>query len=473
MIGSPGLPYGTYGTASPLNKTVALKTVDVSPFEQSLSLVPPALSKSYPSETRIVDSIRLPNIFSSATAALRTRYTPADWSASNLYNYTEADSTRGTSERVRSDAVRLVGYTYDKTNISQRESSQRLGERVSDITYWRSELLQELDRMLAETNRLDDSRRSLEHALKETEKPFHVSKECLYFRENRQGIDLVRDKPEENLLREVDTIRDCQHRMRNLLDRVNLQLSRNRAARQELEHDTQNKNHALTIDHTAHSLHNYSGNITYFPGIERVDQTVSVPENWAELTNRNIQQSQTERTSSQRLRAEVEALLAATYQDMWSAWSRANSGLTLRSGELNDTRNRLLEHRNKVQQEMNDLERQIDSLKKGILDKSLPLKVVQSRLEGRTHRPETELCRDPPQHRMVREVHEISESVEALRQKLQDAEDSLHRLAQVRARLDHDIGVKTNSLYIDRDKCLGLRRSFPLSQPHLIDFNLY
>lgn len=74
---------------------------------------------------------------------------------------------------------------------------------------------------------------------------------------------------------------------------------------------------------------------------------------------------------------------------------------------------------------------------------------------------------------MVREVQELSESVEALRQKLQEAEDSLHRLAQIRARLDHDIGVKTNSLYIDRDKCLGLRRSFPLSQPHLIDFSLY
>ena len=74
---------------------------------------------------------------------------------------------------------------------------------------------------------------------------------------------------------------------------------------------------------------------------------------------------------------------------------------------------------------------------------------------------------------MVREVHEISGSIESLRQKLQEAEDSLHRLAQIRARLDHDIGVKTNSLYIDRDKCLGIRRSFPLTQPHLIDFALY
>lgn len=39
------------------------------------------------------------------------------------------------------------------------------------------------------------------------------------------GIDLVRDPPEEALLREVDTIKDCQARMKNLLDNVNLQVS--------------------------------------------------------------------------------------------------------------------------------------------------------------------------------------------------------------------------------------------------------
>ncbi|XP_076061022.1 tektin-3-like [Oratosquilla oratoria] len=468
-----GLPVMHHQPPSALNKTMAMKTVDTRPFEQSLSLVPPTLSRAYPTDSRVLDSVRFPNIFTSATSTMQTRYTPADWAQNNMSNYSDADNTRGASERIRDDAVRLVGFTYDRTSIAQRESSQRLGERVSDITYWRSELTQELERMLAETNRLHDSRRKLEQALKDTENPFHVTKECLYFRENRQGIDLVRDGPEESLLREVDTIKDCQARMKNLLERVNLQLSRNRAARHDLEHDTMNKNHALTIDHTAHRLHNHSAAITYYPGIERIDNTVSVPESWTEFSNRNIQQSQSERNSSQRMRSEVESLVASTHQEIWSAWSTSNTSLTHRSGESNDTRNRLLAHRDKVQQEMNDLEKHIDLLKKSILDKSSPLQVVHTRLENRTHRPEIELCRDPPQNRMFREVQEISESVEALRRKLADAEEALHRLAQIRARLDHDIGVKTNSLYIDRDKCLSIRKSFPLSQPHLVDFAIY
>ena len=74
----------------------------------------------------------------------------------------------------------------------------------------------------------------------------------------------------------------------------------------------------------------------------------SVPQSWADLSNKNIQQSQTERNTSQRLRAEVDALIAATHQDMWTAWSNSNTALTHRAGDTNDTRNKLLAHRNRV-----------------------------------------------------------------------------------------------------------------------------
>ena len=59
-------------------------------------------------------------------------------------------------------------------------------------------------------------------------------------------------------------------------------------------------------------------------------------------------------------------------------------------------------------------EKHIQQLKKGIRDKENPLKVAQSRLEARTHRPDVELCRDPPHHRIVEEVGQIQESVDLL-----------------------------------------------------------
>jgi len=35
-------------------------------------------------------------------------------------------------------------------------------------------------------------------------------------------------------------------------------------------------------------------------------------------------------------------------------------------------------------------------------------------------------------------------------------------LLQTKARLEHDIKIKSNSLFIDREKCLSMRKSFPV-----------
>merc|ERR1711994_211917 len=69
-------------------------------------------------------------------------------------------------------------------------------------------------------------------------------------------------------------------------------------------------------------------------------------------------------------------------------------------------------------QEIYDQEKHIEALKKAIRDKGPPLKVSQTRLEARTHRPDVELCRDPPFHRLVEEVGQITESVDLLNRKV-------------------------------------------------------
>ena len=38
----------------------------------------------------------------------------------------------------------------------------------------------------------------------------------------------------------------------------------------------------------------------------------------------------------------------------------------------------------------------------------------------------------------------------------------LQDLLQNKARLEHDLKIKSNSLFIDREKCLSIRKSFPV-----------
>lgn len=62
---------------------------------------------------------------------------------------------------------------------------------------------------------------------------------------------------------------------------------------------------------------------------------------------------------------------------------------------------------------------------------------------------------------LVNEVHEIDETIQSLQQRLRDAEDMLQMLVHSKSVLEHDLAVKANSLFIDQEKCMGMRKAFP------------
>lgn len=126
----------------------------------------------------------------------------------------------------------------------------------------------------------------------ETESPLGIAKECLYNRDKREGIDLVHDAVEGQLLQEVAVIQACQEKMKRLIQRAEHQLQydtsliqicsdcsknnffrRNRGAQHELDKDSHDKFSAYGIDSRCHGLQNTSAGINYFAGIEHVDRT--------------------------------------------------------------------------------------------------------------------------------------------------------------------------------------------------------
>lgn len=71
--------------------------------------------------------------------------------------------------------------------------------------------------------------------------------------------------------------------------------------------------------------------------------------------------------------------------------------------------------------------------------------------------------RDTAQDRLVQEVQDIQGTVEQLHHKLQQAEATHQALLKTRCILEEDLRNKVNALFIDREKCMSLRRSFPIS----------
>ncbi|KAM9222205.1 tektin-3-like [Leptosomus discolor] len=433
----PRMPRAYYKAAA-INPTLA-------PFSKSSQGLPP--SKMLP--------------FVSNRTTLFSRYTSDDWYMSNLTNYKESETTRRNAECLRVDTSRLIHDKYQQTKKTQVESTKNLGDRVQEIEFWKSELCHELDEMIGETNALTDLKKRLERALAETEAPLQVTQECLLHREKRMGIDLVHDDVEKQLFVEADIIRSCQERMQQYLDKAKAQLASNRAAQHELERDLANKQTAYRIDDKCHHLRNTSDGISYFRGVERVDATISVPESWAKFSDDNILLSQSERAASAKLRDNLENLLVVTANEMWRQFNRVNVAFANRIAETADAKSKIQTHLAKTLQEIFQIEMNIEAIRKAIRDNGLVLKVAQTRLDERTRRPNVELCRDTAQLRLVNEVHEINETIQSLQQRLRDAENILQMLVHAKSILEHDLATKANSLFIDQEKCMGMRKTFP------------
>merc|ERR1711893_571398 len=128
-----------------------------------------------------------------------------------------SDRVRSGSERVRLDTVRLCREADDKTKRTQSDVGKKLGERIGDIQFWKTEGSNETDKMITDIAALQKSKAILEKTLAEAESPLHIAQECLYNREKRQGIDLVHDNVERELIKEVDVIKRCQEEMRRLI----------------------------------------------------------------------------------------------------------------------------------------------------------------------------------------------------------------------------------------------------------------
>lgn len=116
-----------------------------------------------------------------------------------------------------------------------------------------------------------------------------------------------------------------------------------------------------------------------------------------------------------------------------------------------------------LQKEIFDVEKYVELLRKSIGDKAITLKVAQTRHEARSHRQGIELCKDDAHLRLVAEIQDLQRAFVALNNQLEESEALHQQLLKTRTNLENALKAKVDALFIDREKCMGLRRSFPVN----------
>ncbi|XP_045705252.1 tektin-4 [Phyllostomus hastatus] len=397
-----------------------------------------------------------------ATAGFRTaKYLVDEWFQNCYASYYQAFADRDQSERQRHESRQLAAETEALAQRTQADSTRKVGERLQDIHCWKSELQREVGELVAETELLLAQKQRLERALDATAVPFSIVTDNLQCRERRQHPDLVSDYVEKELLKEAELIRNIQELLKRTIMQAVNQIRLNREHKQVCEMDWSDKVEAYNIDETCAGYHNQSTAVQFHPHSTKFEESASTPETWAKFTQENLVRAERERLASCNLRELIDCILRDTAEDLRLQCDAVNLAFGRRLEELEDTRHKLEHHLHKTLREITDQEHNIAELKQAIKDKEVPLKVAETRLYQRSHRPNVELCRDTAQLRLVSEVEELNMSLSALREKLLEAEQSLRNLEDTRMSLEKDIAVKTNSLFIDRQKCMTHRAHYP------------
>ncbi|OXB67511.1 hypothetical protein ASZ78_005732 [Callipepla squamata] len=216
---------------------------------------------------------RPPAVLPTLHSALRSRYSTRDWHHANMVHLKGCEASRHWAGRLNADSSRMMQDKDQLTHQMQEDSSRNLGERISNIGLWRTELTYELEYLLKETHALETAKKRLECAIGEIQGQMKTALECLYIREKRKEIDLVHDDVEKNLMKEVDVYKDCQEILAKLAQRISHQLGINRDAQHALEQDLPDKNSAHVIDVKCFDLRNTSDSINFYCGVEKEDGT--------------------------------------------------------------------------------------------------------------------------------------------------------------------------------------------------------
>ncbi|NXV73138.1 TEKT1 protein, partial [Atlantisia rogersi] len=389
------------------------------------------------------------------------KFHPSEWHMANKMQRVSTEVQKCRSERMIAESQRLLDETEKTTLKTQSDVNKKTEQRQEEIKFWKQELDNKLEQIVHETEVLLTFKTRLEKSLESCREPLIIAQKCLLNRQRRTGIDLVHDEVEEELVKEVEVLQGVIALLGRTLEQTNEQIRLNRSAKYNLEMDLKDKFTALMIDDYCASLTSNTPDIRYADNAVKIEENFVTPEDWIDFSNINVEKADKERNNSLALRALIDSILSQTASDIRKQRETVNVAFANRVKEVKDAKHKLETLLAMVMDETASQEENIAALKKAIADKEGPIKVAQTRLEARNHRPNMELCYDTVQCRLISEVEELTKNIQ--RQVEMMAETELRSLSRRQLSLEEEIQVKENTLYIDEVLCMQMRESVQIN----------
>jgi len=393
------------------------------------------------------------------------KFVHSEWVAGCQDLYANSEANRAAAERLILESLRTIDETDKTTQRVLTDSQKRIEQRIAEAKHWENELDLSLEQNKLQTAALDELSKRLSKMIEKLGELLHISQQCLLHRQKRVEIDLVHDDAEKELIKEVEVIQGALALLVRTNEQCIEQIRLNRKAKYNLNKDLADKFQAIAVDTHNSGLHTgSSGNAMHEGAGEMRGKSTSVEE-WIDFTKKNLDEAEKQRRNSAIMRTTIDSILQATTNDVNRQRCCADNALRYRIGETREAKEKFEDHVMKVKKEITEMEDNISNLRLSIENptgKLAALKLTQTRLDNRQLRPNNELCRDLAQFRLVETDEAIHDAIEKLRRRLGQSIEALKALDRKRLEIEHELGVKTNSLFIDETLVAGIRHSMSL-----------
>ncbi|XP_042234109.1 tektin-2-like [Homarus americanus] len=392
------------------------------------------------------------------------RYLPADWHRNNDALRQASHDTRTTSHNFRHQSHHLRDQTRNKTCWDCEDNTTRLHDRVYELQRVTDDLQRSLKQVNDEISKLENAKETAEAELEAHVYPLNTALECLTIRERRREGDLVKDDPEIQLQQEVRLLEKSRANLEKVVLEAVSHLRVLHDAKQRLQDDLKDKRAALQVDGTQTALTVYSPQISFKPDPLRVPKGTILPADWLDHSLKNMAVTEAAIRDSQTLRDNMCVTIQTVRREDEAQQTATDYSVRRRLHQETRARDELQWQKDCLLEEIRAQEKEILDLEEQLRASSLPLKVAQTRLEGRTQRVRNDLVRDAPQDGLMAEVQHLTETRRLLRDSLARALDTLHALQRHLRTVDVDLGRKSLSVTLEK-KVQGSRQALKDRKP--------
>ncbi|KAL5966439.1 Tektin-1 [Taenia solium] len=385
-------------------------------------------------------------------------FTHCEWLCLNRIKHSEADAARESAQNVAFENDVLMKEIKDRTDKTMQDVDEKLDQRISDLSFWMSELTKKIKDNADESDRLNSCIVRLKKALEDTKEPLYLSEKCITIRQDRKGSDLVADNAHNELLKEVTVFNGVRALLTRGIEQAEEQLRLNRRSAFSLKADLCGKETAKNRDECAKTVSDYDNIPEAKKCCPTSTSSCSIDE-WLLHLKKNLEEADRQIQNSRQTRSLVEGLLIQVFEDQKEQVDATNRAIRTRVDETRDAKRKLEEHLSLTFKEISNMEDNIRDIKKLICETLKSAEITEAKKNIRDCRPLNELCRDAPHYRIVEQTEELKTDVSTLQQMLHDAEEELKALRRRQLDLEEEIQNKSHSLHIEEVRILEIRTS--------------